>query len=971
MRGCSVTVGKKEMIGSMFEERKLDVLALCETKMKGKGDCDFGRVSGRISGVVRGRAREGVAILVSQFIADKVVEWQEVSSRIMWVKVKFGRESWVFVSAYGPGREKSDGEREDFWSGLDECLQSFGGNVRVVVLGDLNARVGDECIDGVVGRFGVPGRNDSGESLITMCIERGLAIGNTWFKKKEIHKYTWVRQTDGRVVDRALMDYVLISRDRIGRLLDIVVRRGVGGGMSDHFLVEGSLKVKSHQGQRRETEIRRALKVSELDKENKVVECQEKVQREWVAVKEKESGSAEEEWRDFKSAVERCAVEVCGMRKVGGGLRKGSEWWCEEVKLAVAEKRQAFETWLQSRTVASYERYKETRRQAKRVVKEAQERADDRWGRKLTENFQVNKKMFWKEVMRTRRGTTKGESRVKTKDGVVLQEEGEVKQRWVEHFRELLNVETEGEVEIVAVGRERMCRVEGLDDEITVGEVQNALKGTKGGKAAGLDGCHPECLKKGGVSMVEWLVRLFNVCFVTSEVPVDWVSACIAPLFKGKGDKQECSNYRGISLLSVVGKVYGRVLINRIRRGTDKYICDEQGGFRQGRGCVDQIFAVRQVCEKFLEKGKEVYWAFMDLEKAYDRIDREGLWDVLRMYGVGGRLLRGVKSFYTDSRACVRVGQSESEWFPVKVGLRQGCVMSPWLFNIYMDGVVREVDARVLGRGVNLVDEEGGEWAINQVLFADDTALVADSEAGLGRLVEEFDRVCRRRKLKVNVGKSKVMRCSKEVGGRQLNIVLNGERLEEVDSFKYLGSVISACSDSVKEVKSRVNEVAKVQGGLKVMFNSKSLSMQVKRRLYEGIAIPTALYGAETWSMSVADKKRVNVAEMKCLRGMCGVTRMDRIRNEEVRRRTGVEKELAGRVGQYCLRWFGHVERMERGRIVKRLWRSEVRGERGRGRPSKRWLDGVKDALHERGMTVEQGRVLARDRKEWRRVVYA
>ena len=106
--------------------------------------------------------------------------------------------------------------------------------------------------------------------------------------------------------------------------------------------------------------------------------------------------------------------------------------------------------------------------------------------------------------------------------------------------------------------------------------------------------------------------------------------------------------------------------------------------------------------------------------------------------------------------------------------------------------------------------------------------------------------------------------------------------------------------------------MAKVQSGLRVMFSSKSLSMQVKRRLYEGIAIPTALYGAETWSMGAAEK-RLNVAEMKCLRGMCGVTRMDRIRNEEVRRRTGVTRELLGRVGQYCLRWFGHVDRMERG----------------------------------------------------------
>ena len=98
-----------------------------------------------------------------------------------------------------------------------------------------------------------------------------------------------------------------------------------------------------------------------------------------------------------------------------------------------------------------------------------------------------------------------------------------------------------------------------------------------------------------------------------------------------------------------------------------------------------------------------------------------------------------------------------SEWFPANVGLRQGCVMSPWLFIVYMDGVVREVNVRVLRRGLELLSANGGRFEINQMLFADDTALVADSEDKLGRLVSEFGRVCERRKLRMNVGKSKVL----------------------------------------------------------------------------------------------------------------------------------------------------------------------------------------------------------------------
>ena len=107
--------------------------------------------------------------------------------------------------------------------------------------------------------------------------------------------------------------------------------------------------------------------------------------------------------------------------------------------------------------------------------------------------------------------------------------------------------------------------------------------------------------------------------------------------------------------MSVVGKVYGRALINSIRDKTEYGIAEVQGGFRRGRGCTDQIFIVRQICEKYLGKDKDGYFAFLDLEKAYDRVDRDAMWNVLRLYGIGGRLLRGVKSLYVGSKACVKL----------------------------------------------------------------------------------------------------------------------------------------------------------------------------------------------------------------------------------------------------------------------------------------------------------------------------
>ena len=174
-------------------------------------------------------------------------------------------------------------------------------------------------------------------------------------------------------------------------------------------------------------------------------------------------------------------------------------------------------------------------------------------------------------------------------------------------------------------------------------------------------------------------------------------------------------------------------------------------------------------------------------------------------------------------------------------------MMSPWLFNLYIDGVVREVNVRVLGRGLKLVDGNENEWELNQLLFVDDTVVVADSERKLCQLVTEFGSVCERRKLRVNVGKSRVM--------------LNGEALEGVDQFKYLGSVIAANGGVEADVHHRVNEGCKVLGALEGVMKNRGLGMNVKKVLYEKVVVPTVMYGSESLGMKVTERQKLNVFE--------------------------------------------------------------------------------------------------------------
>ena len=122
----------------------------------------------------------------------------------------------------------------------------------------------------------------------------------------------------------------------------------------------------------------------------------------------------------------------------------------------------------------------------------------------------------------------------------------------------------------------------------------------KGGKAAGIDGIVVEMLKNGGISIINWLLRIFNKCMESGVVPDDWKVGCIVPVYKGKGDRRDWTNYKVISILSIPGKIYGRVLINRMIECTKEQVAEERGGFRSGRGCIDTItiFVLKQLVEK-------------------------------------------------------------------------------------------------------------------------------------------------------------------------------------------------------------------------------------------------------------------------------------------------------------------------------------------------------------------------------------
>ena len=293
-----------------------------------------------------------------------------------------------------------------------------------------------------------------------------------------------------------------------------------------------------------------------------------------------------------------------------------------------------------------------------------------------------------------------------------------------EIFDERFATEVREEMEEV-VGSNNERGMDDLNDEIRYAAVKKIVSRLKNGKAAGIDEIVNEVIKYGGeqVSVVIW--QIIRICFEGEKTPDDWMKGMIFAIYK-EGDGRDPNNYRGISLLCIIGKIYTAVLHGRLSIWCEKnnIIVEEQGGFRPGRGCVDQIFVLMNILKNRV--GRKTYCCFIDLRKAYDRVWRTGLWKRLWDEGIRGKIWRVIRNMYAKTRNCVIVGEEKTDFFDVDIGVRQGCVLSPILFSIYINGLAKEIENT--GIGINIL---GRKIAI--LMYADDIVIVADTAEDLQR----------------------------------------------------------------------------------------------------------------------------------------------------------------------------------------------------------------------------------------------
>ena len=279
-----------------------------------------------------------------------------------------------------------------------------------------------------------------------------------------------------------------------------------------------------------------------------------------------------------------------------GTKKKQTAWWTEELKTAVKHKMKMYRRWTKTRNAMDREIYVVARREAGKVKKKSKKLMWKKIGQDLEHDLRGTRKLLYSMAKNYRKGNNDRVYTINDKNNNLLVESGDIADRWMEYFCELLNIDIQHDEEPEDEEVEAEDETEAVDEEgyeITEMEVRMALDNMQNGKAAGDDELTAEVIKSLGVEGIRWLTVMMNVAYRVEAVPADWQKGIICPIYKNKGAKSDCNNHRGVTLLSHTGKVYERIIEISIRDGVEDKLGNWQYGFRPGRGTTDLVFVLK------------------------------------------------------------------------------------------------------------------------------------------------------------------------------------------------------------------------------------------------------------------------------------------------------------------------------------------------------------------------------------------
>ena len=799
----------------------ISIMGLQEVRWQGAGETSVGSYRLFWSGPPEEEHRQaGVALALSKQAASALITWHPVNSRILVARFKHRFGNLSVVVAYAPTNEATDVDKDDFYQTLEAALLLTKPNDMLICLGDFNAVSGTaRDHPNVVGPHGSGVPNDNTSRFISFCSGASLRIAGSWYDRKDIHRYTWF-SNDG--VTKKEIDHILVNR-RWKAISNCRVYRKLECH-SDHRAVIGTFKLRLKRATPR-TKPSRRYNLVRLQDSSVQYQYAVAIQNRFSALSSDESST----WDSYRDAHQEVAETVLGFRH-----NTRHEWISDETRQLVEQKREA-------RLHGDMTRYRELNKSCKKSARHDKQRwADDKatTGEELLACGAMRD--AFANFRQLRAACPVVSSPIVDARGNLVSDKKTKAECWKDYYTQLLNQPSVmPTAELTHLAAAAVADPDINCAEPTEDEVAQAIRRLKGGKAPGLCGITAEMIKASGRYGVQWLTKIIRAVWNSGEIPPDWRKGVILPFYKGKGSRKECKNYRGITLLSVPGKVFALVLLNRVKDRLLLMRRQEQSGFTPGRSTVDRISTLSNIIQTRKEYNRPLWIAYVDLKSAFDSVDRQSLWLLLKSIGLPSKILNLMEAMYTDTCSCVRADGVTSDWFEINCGVRQGCTMAPDLFLEPMNWIMEHTVHKGY-TGVTIGDE-----IFTDLDYADDVALLAEMLEVLLLSLSVMNEEAIPLGLHINWSKTKIQqvgepRCS------QTYLTVAGENVEVVDSFVYLGSLTDRRGGSDLEIRRRIEIARNCMILLDKHIWRSSIRTDTKVRLYRTYIVPVLLYGSET-----------------------------------------------------------------------------------------------------------------------------
>ena len=395
----------------------------------------------------------------------------------------------------------------------------------------------------------------------------------------------------------------------------------------------------------------------------------------------------------------------------------------------------------------------------------------------------------------------------------------------------------------------------------------------------------------------------------------------------------------------------------RVRNKINPEIAEEQCGFVEGKGTTNAIFILRTLIERALEIQKDVNLCFIDYTKAFDRVRHDEIIKELTKLRIDRKDLRIIKNMYWEQTAAMRVEGEISAFQKIKRGVRQGCVLSPDLFSLYSEIIMRNIEGQP---GIRV-----GGHNINNLRYADDTVLISENEKDLQQLLNIVESKSKEKGLELNSKKTEVMVISRKEEPPLINITINGIKLKQRDHFKYLAALVSSDGRNNTEISARIAQAKIMSQKMKTVLTNSHISIQTRKRTLECYIQPILMYGCEAWTISKQAQKKLEAVEMWFLRRMMKISWMAKKSNDTVLKEAHTSRALVNKIRTRQTTFFGHV--MRREKLEHIITTGMMEGKRSRGKQWEKMTNGLANWLGA-GEVVEILKA-TRDRGIWKDMI--